>query len=400
LTAHPGQQELKTVKKTLPVDDPIRELCRLCRIGKLFAVEDWCRAGKPIQPSVFHHSLWPVGIAIEKGFHSLLEVFLRNGAPPDPRTLWSAVRWRRREMVELLFSYGADARAISFQHVIAFSDPEIVKMFVDRGADLVTGYPLAGGLIQSPRGLLRLCKELLPSRPELMLQVNMALRHFSEKGNMRGVSLMLWLGGDARAKVPTDQDEEESLWETSLHSAVSYGRLEIIKKFRFNPAKDNLKEEFRSACCSCDLPLIRYFLEMGADANRADEHGATPLGGAICHLNWKIDFGKKDESVRTLEELISVGVKWTPPSKEELSRLRRFLGKLSFYEAYELIKKIKQTGFCTDETLILALNTPAMRRHLQPRVQALAKLLPYFDRWNRRAFGRPLRGNRTATSSR
>jgi hypothetical protein len=86
-----------------------------------------------------------VGIAIEKGFHSLLEVFLRNGAPRDPRTLWSAVRWRRREMVELLFSYGADARAVSFQHVIAFNDPEIVKMFVDRGADLVTGYPLAGG---------------------------------------------------------------------------------------------------------------------------------------------------------------------------------------------------------------------------------------------------------------
>jgi hypothetical protein len=215
-----------------------------------------------------------------------------------------------------------------------------------------------------------------------MLQVNMALRHFSENGNIRGVSLMLWLGGDSRAKVPTDQDEEESLWETSLHSAVSYGRLEIVKKFGFDPAKDNLQEEFRSACYSCDVPLIRYFLEMGADANRADEHGATPLGGAISHLTWKIDFGKKDESVRTLEELISVGVKWTSPSKEELSRLRRFLGKLSFYEAYDVIKKIKQTGFGTDETLILALNTPAMPGHLQPRVQALAKLLPYFDRWN------------------
>ena len=91
-------------------------------------------------------------------------------------------------MVELLFSYGADAKAISFHHVMAFGDPEIIKMFVDHGADLVTNFPLAEGLIRSPRGLLRLCKELLPVRPELMLQVNTALRHFSENGNMRGVS--------------------------------------------------------------------------------------------------------------------------------------------------------------------------------------------------------------------
>ena len=376
------------MKKTLPADDPIRELCRLCRIGKLFAVEDWCRSGRPIQPSVFHHAYWPVGIAIEKGFHSLLEVFLRNGAPPDARTLCSAVRWRRREMIELLFSYGTDAKAISFRQVIWSSDPEIIKMFADRGADLISDYPLAEGLIQSPRGLLRLCKELLPNRPELMLQVNMALRDFSQKGNMRGVSLMLWLGADPRAKVPTEHGEEESLWETSLHSAIFYGRLEVVKKFGFDPAKDNVQEAFQSACLSCDVPLISYFLSMGADPNRADEHGDTPLGQAIWQLDWKLDLGGAYEPVRTLEHLMSLGIKWTSPSKDDLSRLRRFLSKLSFYETYELIKKFKQTGFCSDERLIEVLNTPAMRKHLQPRIQALARLLPYFDRWNNQTVGR------------
>lgn len=380
------------MRKALPPNDPIRELCRLCRVGKLFAVEDWCRAGKPIQPSVFHHAYWPVGIAIEKGFHSLLEVFLRNGAPPDARTLWSAVRWRRREMVELLFSYGADAKAISFHHVMAIGDPEVIKLFVDHGADLVTDFPLAAGLIRSPRGLLRLCKELLPSRPELMLQLNMALRQFSENGNMRGVSLMLWLGADPRAKVPTERGEEESLWETSLHSVNVYGRLEIVKKFGFDPARDDLQGAFQSACLSCDLPLIRYFLGMGADPNHADQEGHTALGRLIWHLDWKIDFGSKGDAVRTLEELMSSGVRWTSPSKDELSRLRRFLGKLSFYKAYDLIKKIKHTGFCSDETLIQVLNTPAMRRHLQPRIQALAKVLPYFDRWNSNAGRRPRSG--------
>lgn len=121
---------------------------------------------------------------------------------------------------------------------------------------------------------------------------------------------------------------------------------------------------------------------MGADANRADEEGNTALGRLIWQLDWKIDIGSKGEAVRTLEALMSAGVRWTSPSNDDLSRLRRFLGKLSFYDAYELIKKIKHTGFCSDEMLIQVLNTPAMRRHLQPRSQALARLLPYFDRWN------------------
>jgi hypothetical protein len=164
--------------------------------------------------------------------------------------------------------------------------------------------------------------------------------------------------------------------------------LEVVKKFGFDPAKDNVHEAFQSACLSCDVPLISYFLSMGADPNRADEHGDTPLGQAIWQLDWKLDFGGAYEPVKTLEQLISLGIKWTSPSRDDLSRLRRFLSKLSFYETYELIKKFKQTGFCSDERLIEVLNTPAMRKHLQPRIQALAKLLPYFDRWNNQTVGR------------
>jgi hypothetical protein len=33
-----------------------------------------------------------MGIAIEKGFHSLVEVLLKNGFPADGKTLWEAVR--------------------------------------------------------------------------------------------------------------------------------------------------------------------------------------------------------------------------------------------------------------------------------------------------------------------
>lgn len=44
----------------------------------------------------------------------------------------------KREMVELLFSFGADAKAISFHHVMGLGDPDIIEMFVDHVADLVT----------------------------------------------------------------------------------------------------------------------------------------------------------------------------------------------------------------------------------------------------------------------
>ena len=102
LDSRDRQASTQTAKISLPADDLIRELRCLRRIGKPSAVEDWCRAGRRINPSVSHHAYWPVEIAIEKALHSLLELLLRQRSTARWTNALNCCRWRRRNMVDAL----------------------------------------------------------------------------------------------------------------------------------------------------------------------------------------------------------------------------------------------------------------------------------------------------------
>ena len=54
-----------------PLPDDYKQLCALCRAGKLFAVQKWFKTHKYEEPAQYTSKHWPIGIAIEKGFHSL-----------------------------------------------------------------------------------------------------------------------------------------------------------------------------------------------------------------------------------------------------------------------------------------------------------------------------------------
>jgi hypothetical protein len=65
-------------RETLP--DDLKELVALCRAGKLFAVQEWIKQGRRYQlpPGTFTTS--PLRVAIDRGFHSLVQVLLEAGA--------------------------------------------------------------------------------------------------------------------------------------------------------------------------------------------------------------------------------------------------------------------------------------------------------------------------------
>jgi hypothetical protein len=60
--------------------DDLKELCSLCRAGKLFAVQQWIREGRPYRMPPGDFATSPICTAIESGFHSLVEVLLQEGA--------------------------------------------------------------------------------------------------------------------------------------------------------------------------------------------------------------------------------------------------------------------------------------------------------------------------------
>src|SRR5262245_27668502 len=101
--------------------DDLKEFCSLCRSGKLFEVQDWIRDGRPCRMPAGNFATSPIRVAIEQGFHSLVEVLLReNILRQDEKNdaLARAVDHRNLEIVELLVQYDADPGAIDFETVL------------------------------------------------------------------------------------------------------------------------------------------------------------------------------------------------------------------------------------------------------------------------------------------
>ena len=121
-----------------------KALVNLCRAGRLYAVEEWIASGKSIRtpPQI---KKTPLQVAMELGFHSLIELLIRHEERLEVKNeaLAYAVERKRFDVVELLVSYGADIRSVPLSDVLLTWEPRMMAFFLDRGADVITDAPFA-----------------------------------------------------------------------------------------------------------------------------------------------------------------------------------------------------------------------------------------------------------------
>jgi len=376
----------------IAADDPYRELIALCRAGRLFEVDEWYKSGKPTQPPTPHRRVTPLGVAIDRCFYSLVEVLLRHGVKPTGRDLSDAVRHGRADIVDLLFRNGADANSVWFENVVHSYDPEIIRMFIERGADIETHYPFAEGFKTATKPLLGIYRSHVEKFPTLKFQASIALRHSCREGSMRSVSLLLWAGADPRVKVPEEYGDSEETWRSALSQAISEGHLDVAKKIGVDPAIDNLNDLLFDACFSNDEHTIRYIIRLGADPNARRIDGESPLNNLIWSLNCAVNpivpsyrRHEAEQPIRCLKAFIELGGKWAVNDKRQISSLRSCFYRMAPGAVLDLVAFFKKQTFCPDEVIIALLNTPKMREHLrvQYRFKSLHKLIPFFMKWVR-----------------
>jgi hypothetical protein len=179
--------------------EEIKPLIELCKAGKLFDVQAWISEGKPVDPPLpvegKARKKGPLESAIETGFHSMVEVLLDGGASVDsPRynPLLHALWKRRHDMVTLLIEHGADINSVDMEEVFHTWNNDIVEYFIEKGANLEWGDPLAAALCSRIRTALAIYMRYKDRFPSFQEQVNIALRHHCREGNLKWVSLMLW----------------------------------------------------------------------------------------------------------------------------------------------------------------------------------------------------------------
>jgi hypothetical protein len=183
-----------------------KELVRLCETGRLYEVEAWIQAGRSMRVAGDVRRT-PLIAAIDTGFHSLVELLLRHESHQEGKNaaLEHALMYGRLPIAELVLSYGADVNSVSFLDVLMTGDRSLTTSFLAKGADPISGNPFAHAFhelrVKSTLGSYLDCRR---SRPELASQLqeqaDMTLRQFSQEGNLKWVSLLVWVGADPRSR--------------------------------------------------------------------------------------------------------------------------------------------------------------------------------------------------------
>src|SRR5690606_15564228 len=131
---------------------------------------------------------------------------------------------RRRDLVELLVAHGADVRRTPVEEAFDSWDAGIVECFIEHGADMETGRPLAAALSSGMWPALGILKRHRDRFPSFQEQANIALRHQCREGSARWVSLLLWAGADPFLPGEDEYDEEPEPGDPGL-SAVEFAAL-------------------------------------------------------------------------------------------------------------------------------------------------------------------------------
>jgi ankyrin repeat protein len=269
------------------VTDPAKELVQLCRAGRLYEIEKWIAAGGPLDvPAAKNRkSKTLLQIAVETGFHSLVELIARQETNQASKNaaLADSVSLRRLDFVELLVENGAEITSVPLADVLLTWEPKVMRFFLDRGADPIKDFPFATAFGAKIRTAIHAFVEYKQAHPDLspalLEQANMALRYFCSKDEMKWVSLMLWCGADARAMGPSLDEKDPSdsdCYVSALQQACYAGNVEVLKKLKPEGGRDDLDNLLHCAAVSGRRDAIRYLLDLGAKANDKENDGDRP----------------------------------------------------------------------------------------------------------------------------
>ena len=158
-------------KRRAETYDEIKPLVELIKAGRLFEVQAWIAAGRPLDapppPPKGARKKNPLETAIETGFHSIVQVLLDGGATIEPAgyggPMSRVLELRRLDLAMLLVDHGFDPRTVDMVEVFHTWDPAIMEYFIERarcrdrvsaGRGAAKSHPVGAGNFQAVPGSL------------------------------------------------------------------------------------------------------------------------------------------------------------------------------------------------------------------------------------------------------
>ena len=356
----------------------VEPLLMLCAKGKLYEVEQWIDAGRPIQysPPVdrkLQRKDTPLMIAVRRGFHSLAALLLANGYDPsgDYYECISPAVWAKdHDMIDLLLRFGADPNAVDFCEVLETCDRALMDRFVVAGIDPCRRNAVARAVQTKRRPILGFIKQYQGQFPGIQRQIDIALHAVTEAADLRGVALMLWLGANPHAPTPSSAEEwgetECDADSTAFHAALFCQKSEVMDMIAKRPIPaDRVASIFHSAGYRPRPGLVKRLLEMGADPNSVSPEGEHVLHEFVHPILSRFMRNAEDvePAFQSLELVLKAGAKWTI-SERRLKWLRRDLIDGESRTVVRLLDLLHQYQALTPEQLHELTRTDAVKRVL------------------------------------
>jgi hypothetical protein len=363
-------------------EENAKQLLGLCRAGRLYEIQEWIATGRSLRtPRNLKKS--PLDVAVEQGFHSLVELLARSEceATIKNHALALAIAKKRLDLVQILIGFGADVKAVSLADVLQTWDPAMIRFFLDNGADVIAGAPFAVAFAERIRTSLRPFVEYKRAHPELadqlQQQADRALRYFACEGDLKWVSLMLWAGANPYTPGPSVYDnhgDDPDYHTTALREACYKGSLEVLKKLKPERQPAELGELLSCALFSKGDDLLGYLLQLGAKPNNKPNGGSAALDSCFWHLGFEgssffdrrtqIQKYQAHRTLETLRVLVAHGACWRPDSAYQMNSIRKALYRCEPAVTVEVVKILAQQQGASQETLEELLGPPRMRQHL------------------------------------
>lgn len=344
--------------------EEISPLIDFCRQGRLEEARLWAEAGRPLDPPLNgrrNSRRVPLLISIDKEFFSLAALLIQHGAEGlgYVHALEYAINRDRAEIVKLLLdSRRLHRGAVDFSTVCSHGNAEIVKIFIEHGADLLEGLPIYQALANNPLAMARLCKELLHSHPEIQAQLDMALLHHADEASGKVIGLLLWAGAQPHVRIKGARDPDDEMGECAIEVAVRRGDVSILKQM--HPDRHpNLVPRLSGALFRNNIQMLDYLLSLGLVVNDKP-NGGSSLADRVF---WGLWFPRSD-AARDLPEWIlflgSKGAKWIPDEARSLADARRHFYKAPSDLAFAVIKALLTSGVCKPDQVNELIKTPKM----------------------------------------
>jgi hypothetical protein len=359
--------------------DELRELVHCCASGRVYDAERWIREGRPIQALNYKTPKkpaveTPLRAAVRTKHRDLVLLLLCNGYQLDlePKdwdsVLNVALSNRAFDLFQLLLKWGADPKSVDLGTLFDTYKSDLFAQLQNLGIDLTKGHALAEalGYHTSNRPLFGFAKRQRESNPKMQTELNIALCHHVSEQNEKGVQLSLWAGADPHAPAlslrfrrPSSDDDNEQGDEpeygvSAVYQACLGGNVEILKRLRPDPARDDFEDLYQAARSRSVIDLL------------AQKQLPKRVGAVIQHHLWWATFDQTHwRATDTLRSLFEIGVRWTEGTADEVANFRRCLLKASDSVFVEVMKLMATADYCSPELLKELARTPSMHARMK-----------------------------------